>query len=156
MRLLALLFLNTLAAAVPLFNCGVGVFDVTRKEPHPQFQAEYRFGYRWGGFGMPFLGAMITSRGSHYLYGGLGADLILGGHLAILPAFAAGYYSQGGGKNLGYPLEFRTSIEAAYIFSNEVRLGAQFSHISNASIGKKNPGEESLVLSLSIPLTQTS
>jgi hypothetical protein len=33
-----------------------------------------------------------------------------------------------------------------------VRVGPAFDHISNAGIGKKNPGEENLMMMVSVPL----
>ena len=45
-------------------------------------------------------------------------------------------------RDLGYELEFRSGIEIGYVFCNKSRLGVHFYHISNASLGRKNPGEE--------------
>ena len=141
-----------LEAACPLINVGLGLFDVSRAHPHAQFQCEYRFGYRYKGIGMPFVGVMATSKGSSYFFGGIAADLVTAKKLSVMPSFAIGIYNKGGGKNLYYPLEFRSSLECAYIFTNQSRLGIQFSHISNANLGRHNPGEESVVLSYSYPL----
>ncbi len=71
-----------------------------------------------------------------------------------MATIAAGLYAKGGGKNLHYPLEFRSSIECAYIFDDESRLGLQLSHISNASIARRNPGVESIVVIYSFPLPE--
>lgn len=149
-----LLATPVLSAAIPLLNFGVGMFDISRAHPHMQYQVEYRFGYRWYGVGMPFAGLMMTARGSGYLYGGLAADLVKCGKLSFMPSFAIGLYNKGGGKNLYYPVQFRSAVECAYIFKNQMRLGLQFSHISNANLGHHNPGEESLVISLSLPLSK--
>lgn len=146
---------SLVSGAIPLVNVGVGMFDISRAHPHMQYQLEYRFGYRLKGIGMPFAGIMMTGKGSGYVYGGMGADLITCKRLSFMPSFAVGLYNRGGGKNLYYPLEFRTAIECAYIFCNQARIGLQFSHISNADLGRHNPGEESLVVSLSLPLQQS-
>ena len=63
----------------------------------------------------------------------------------------SGYYDNGSGKNLGNNIEFRTSLELSYILKNNNRIGISLSHISNANIGKKNPGVEILSLSYQIP-----
>ncbi|MEN9654968.1 MAG: hypothetical protein RL235_1080 [Chlamydiota bacterium] len=97
---------------------------------------------------------MSTAFGSGYLYAGLNFDFLLGGRLAFAPGFAAGYYWAGSGKNLGYPIEFRSGIELAWQFADAERIGVHFYHLSNASIGKRNPGEESLVLFYDIPVSR--
>ena len=66
----------------------------------------------------------------------------------IVPSFAPGIYSQGNGKNLGYPLEFRTSFELGYQFDSGWRLTGQYYHISNATLGSINPGIEGALLNL--------
>jgi hypothetical protein len=95
---------------------------------------------------------MGTEKGTLYVCGGLGWDIFLGKHFVLTPSFAPGLYSKGGGKSLHYPLEFRSSIELAYIFKDKARAGAQFYHISNASLGHKNPGTECLIFFYSFPI----
>jgi hypothetical protein len=43
-------------------------------------------------------------------------------------------------------------MEIAYEFKWKSRVGAQFYHISNASLAHKNPGAESLIFYYAIPL----
>ena len=93
---------------------------------------------------------MANAWGSTYLYGGINFDLLFWDHLLIAPGFAAGWYNQGSGKDLGYPVEFRSGIELSYQFDDWRRLGIHFYHLSNASIGHRNPGEESLDVYYSI------
>ncbi len=88
---------------------------------------------------------MVTTDGSFYVCAGLVFDFSFG-RVVVTPSLAAGWYLPGGGKDLGFPLEFRSQLEAGYRFKNGTRLGVAFSHLSNASIGKTNPGEQSLVL----------
>lgn len=102
----------------------------------------------------PLVGALITLRGTTYFYLGLNFDLLFFDHLLFAPGFAAGYFSKGEGRNLGYPIEFRSGVELAWQFSDQSRLGVHFYHLSNASLGKRNPGEESLVLFYDIPLVK--
>jgi hypothetical protein len=70
----------------------------------------------------------------------------------LTPSFAAGYYDNGDGVDLGHEVEFRSSIELSYRFDNRTRLGVSFYHLSNASIGDTNPGTEVLSVVYSIPL----
>jgi len=136
----------------PLIQIGGGVFDIIRQDRrHAQAQIEYKWSpivYKL----RPFIGLMGTGKEAAYVYGGIGLDLFIGKHFVITPSFAPGIYFQGQDKNLGYPLEFRSSVEAAAVFSGQYRLGLQFYHISNASLGHRNPGVECLVLFLAIPL----
>ena len=70
---------------------------------------------------------------------------------SIRPNAAVGAFYKGNGKDLGSVVEFKTGAEFAYRFEDHSRLGLQFDHISNAGIGKRNPGTESLVLFWSFP-----
>ncbi len=163
-RLLLLLLLPLILIAVDkpsikdskLLNMGIGVFNIVRNQKSVNFQVEYRFDYAFYRNSMlffrPLIGAMATAKGSAYLYAGIAFDVFLFPHLVFTPSFAPGIYIKGGEMELGFPLEFRSSAELSYRFKNESRFGAMFYHMSNASIGFKNPGTECLVCFYSIPL----
>lgn len=102
----------------------------------------------------PLLGAMATAKGTFYGYLGINFDLLFCEHIHFAPGFAAGYFTPGHGKNLGYPLEFRSGIELGWQFSDRSRLGIHFYHLSNASLGHRNPGEESLILFYDVPIVK--
>ena len=99
----------------------------------------------------PITGAMITGDNATYIYTGVQAQYKIGS-LNFTPSFAPGYYLNGKGLKLGFPLEFRSSAELSYRFKNFSRFGAMFYHLSNASLGYKNPGTECLVFFYGIPL----
>ena len=130
---------------------GLGVFDIGHEHPHPQFMVEYRRNINYHNI-RPLISISGTDKGSIYLCGGAGLDIFMGKYFVLTPSFAPGLYIRGNGKELGLPLEFRSSIELAFILPNKGRLGAQYYHISNASLGYKNPGEESLIFFYAIPL----
>ena len=90
----------------------------------------------------PITGAFITSKNAFYIYTGVQAEYQFGS-LVITPSFAPGYYGEGNGKDLGYPLEFKSEIKMSFDLSNSTHLGMSYNHISNASLGKKNPGANS-------------
>ena len=90
----------------------------------------------------PITGAFITSKNAFYIYTGVQAEYQFGS-LVITPSFAPGYYGEGNGKDLGYPLEFKSEIQMSFDLSNSTHLGMSYNHISNASFGKKNPGANS-------------
>ncbi len=134
-----------------LLTVGAGVFNVVKPSRRSQYQLEYKPAPSFYGI-RPFVGAFVTDRASFYIYGGMFYDIYLGKGFILTPSFAPGFYFKGHGKDLHFPLEFRSCLEIAYEFKNKSRFGAQFYHISNASIAHKNPGEESLIFYYAIPL----
>jgi lipid A 3-O-deacylase len=111
---------------------------------------QWRGGGRWWVF-HPMAGGMVTHKGSCNLYAGFSFDLPVGSRLVLRPSFAPGYFNKGRGKDLGYPLEFRSGIEVGWRFSKGTQLGLEFNHISNASLGDHNPGANSLLVMVAIP-----
>ncbi|MGH6718179.1 MAG: acyloxyacyl hydrolase [Alphaproteobacteria bacterium] len=130
---------------------GVGGFDINDNETTFQGRVEYRAERRFALF-KPMAGVMVTGEGGVYGYGGVLIDLYFGRRWVVTPSFAAGAYADGGGKDLGGTLEFRSAIELSYRLDDRARLGLAFDHISNASLYDANPGTESLVLIYAIPL----
>lgn len=167
-RALFFLFLLTghlyAGKAPALLSIGGGVFHIIKaKHRTAEFRIEYKSALEAllfketknvRGSIRPVLGLMASIRGSTYLYLGFDLDFIIKQRLVFSPNFSAGWYRQGGGKDLGFPLEFRSGIELGWRLSHCMRVGAHFFHISNAGMGRKNPGEESLVFFLSIPMTK--
>ena len=90
----------------------------------------------------PITGGFLTENNAVYLYTGVQAEYNLG-FVTINPSFAPGYYNEGAGKDLGSPLEFKTEIQASFNLSDSTHLGMSYNHISNASLGTKNPGANS-------------
>ncbi len=90
----------------------------------------------------PITGGFLTEKNAFYLYSGVQAEYDLG-FLTITPSFAPGYYNYGDGKDLGYPLEFKSEIQMTFNLSDSTNLGMSYNHISNASLGSKNPGANS-------------
>ncbi len=130
---------------------GAGVYDVFHNFTAGQFRGEYRFADEFF-YLKPFVGGLVTTDGSVLGYGGLRLDLYFGDRWVLTPNAAVGAFGRGSGKNLGSVVEFKTGGEFAYRFDDHSRLGLQFDHISNAGIGKDNPGTESFVLMYSIPI----
>ena len=93
----------------------------------------------------PITGGFLTEKSAFYLYSGVQAEYNLG-FLTITPSFAPGYYSYGDGKDLGYPLEFKSEIQVSLDLSDSTHLGVSYNHLSNASLGSKNPGANSYML----------
>ena len=90
----------------------------------------------------PVTGAMITADNATYFYTGVQAHYKLGA-LNLTPSFAPGYYNEGDGKDLGHALEFKSEVQLSLELPKESQLGFSYNHLSNASLGEKNPGANS-------------
>ncbi len=111
---------------------------------------EYRFGEQLLLF-KPFVGVMASSSGTLYGFAGLLVDIYLPARLVFTPSVAPGWYHAGRGKDLGFPLEFRSQIELSYRFMSGARIGVGANHISNAKLGRINPGIEAVSITFSTP-----
>lgn len=142
----------------PRIALGGGAWDVISdhkkkgSETAGELRGEYRFGdVFW--ILSPFIGASGTSQGSSYTFVGFGFDVNFGPSWVLTPNVAGGYWSRGHGINLGSWWEFRSGAELDYRFPDLTRLGVAFHHMSNAGLTKQNPGEESVTVYYTMPLT---
>ena len=90
----------------------------------------------------PITGVLITADNAGYIYTGVQAQYKIGA-LNITPSFTPGLYHEGDGKDLGHMLEFKSEIQLSLDLSKTSELGFSYNHISNASLGDKNPGANS-------------
>ena len=90
----------------------------------------------------PITGFMITADSAGYIYTGVQAQYKVGA-LNIVPSFTPGLYHEGDGKDLGHILEFKSELQLSLDLSKTSELGLSYNHISNASLGDKNPGANS-------------
>ena len=93
----------------------------------------------------PITGGFFTEKNAFYFYTGAQAEYDLG-LFTITPSFAPGYYNSGDGKDLGSALEFKSEIQMSLNLSDNTELGMSYNHISNASLGDKNPGANSYMI----------
>ena len=96
----------------------------------------------------PVTGGFVTENSAAYIYTGVEWNYEMGDKLKFTPSFAPGLYHEGDGKDLGHALEFKTEVQASYSISNSTSIGMSYNHISNASLGKKNPGANSYIFNL--------
>lgn len=157
--------------SVDLISVGLGYFDQSFLDPEfiwfdnpdkgpfeeaVDFRLEYRFGKSLVPFTEPYaqikpwVGAEATSDGALYGAGGILIDIPVGSFV-FTPSLGAGLYSEGGGKELGSIIEFRSQLEVGYEFDNNSRFGVTYSHISNAGISETNPGTNLIVVYYHIP-----
>jgi hypothetical protein len=127
------------------FVAGTGWFDCNRRRDQA---AEMRLEYRSRPLA-PHLRAaaatLATSDGSLFVGTGVAFELRVG-RWDVTPTFVPGVYRQGDGRDLGYPLEFRSQLEVGHRFRGGPRIAVAFSHLSNAGLGSRNPGQESLTV----------
>ena len=90
----------------------------------------------------PITGILITADNAGYVYTGVQAQYKIG-ILNITPSFTPGLYHEGDGKDLGHLLEFKSEIQLSFDLSKNSELGFSYNHLSNASLGDKNPGANS-------------
>ena len=90
----------------------------------------------------PITGLMVTADNAGYVYTGVQAQYKLGA-LNFTPSFTPGLYHEGDGKDLGHILEFKSELQISLNLSDSSQLGFSYNHISNASLGDKNPGANS-------------
>jgi lipid A 3-O-deacylase len=161
-RLLPLLLLAPFAAhaqASSLLVLGAGATDVLEggARAAADLRLEYRAGLSLAPFTEPLLavrpwvGIEGTSRGSVWGGAGILLDIPIG-RFSLVPQAGVGGYEQGDGKDLGSPLEFRTGVELDYRCADGSRVGAEFTHMSNANVTRHNPGTEAVVVNYQFPL----
>ena len=100
--------------------------------------------YRETSFGtlQPVTGGFITADDATYVYTGFQIPK-KSGSVTFTPSFTPGLYSKGDGKDLGHVIEFKTEIQLTFEISSNSEIGVSYNHISNASLGDKNPGANS-------------
>ena len=160
--LVALLFaVPALAADPPLVSLGIGGTDILNQEARAA--ADFRLEYRSGLVLLPFFtdyfkvkpwaGVETTTRQSIWGGAGILIEIPLGPHWVLTPNIGFGAYGRSNGKNLGSVFEIRSTFEGGYVFDNGIRLVGAFGHMSNAGATKHNPGTESAVISIQLPLS---
>ena len=107
-----------------------------------QHQNENLFRESFLGTLSPVSGALITGDNASYVYTGVQAQYKIG-KINITPSFTPGLYHEGDGKDLGHVLEFKSEVQLSLDLFKSSELGFSYNHISNASLGDKNPGANS-------------
>ena len=90
----------------------------------------------------PVSGGFVTEDSAVYVYTGIEWNVEMG-KMLFSPSFAPGLYHEGDGKDLGHVLEFKSEVQLSYAVTDDSSFGVSYNHISNASLGDKNPGANS-------------
>jgi len=131
-------------------NIFTGMFDFSDTKQAAgvigiQHQNDYLFRESFLGKLSPITGGFLTENSAVYLYTGAQAEYDFG-LFSITPSFAPGYYNAGDGKDLGHALEFKTELQLSLNLPGSTEFGMSYNHISNASLGEKNPGANSYMI----------
>jgi lipid A 3-O-deacylase len=152
---LALCFTNTSSYAEDAsneteLNFFTGMFDFSDTKQAAglvglQHQNDDLFRESFLGKLSPITGGFLTENSAVYLYTGAQVEYDFG-LITITPSFAPGYYNSGDGKDLGSALEFKSEVQMSFNLSDSTEFGMSYNHISNASLGDKNPGANSYMI----------
>ena len=134
----------------PLLMGGVGLFDIGRSIQGAA-QLEYRGGHSFYHI-HSLAGITLTTSESFVGYLGVAYDIGLGEKYKLTPSAAVAGYAKGNGKDLGSFIQFRPAIEFTRIYSNRIRLGLQYSYLTNLGTAHPNPGVNNLMFLFGIPL----
>ena len=91
----------------------------------------------------PITGGFVTENSAAYIYTGIEWNMDMCQKMTFTPSFAPGLYHEGDGKDLGHALEFKSEVQLSYAASDKSSFGISYNHLSNASLGDKNPGANS-------------
>ena len=134
-------------------SLSLGLFDaLDGDDSSSEIRAEYRWDQPLIWQIKPLAGIEYTTDGSGWLGAGLYYDHHFADKFVFTPSLSAGLYNEGGGKDMGGAIQFRSQVEVGYEFDNQTRLSAGFSHMSNAGLDDENPGAEILSLYYHMPV----
>jgi lipid A 3-O-deacylase len=134
--------------AQPRLSIGLSDIQFQRRRIGKELWVAYDLGHRRGPV-QPTLGASISEMGDAWI--GFGTKWTgKFGRVVIESQTMPGIHMQGGGPDLGSPIEFRSGIAVGYQFDNGGRLSLSYDHRSNLDIGEINPGLETVSLRYSI------
>ena len=134
------------------FNFFTGNFDFSDDKQKAillgfQHQNENLYRDTFLGNVSPITGGFVTENSAAYIYTGIEWNVDMGS-LTFTPSFAPGLYHEGDGKDLGHVLEFKSEVQLSYATSDKTSFGLSYNHVSNASLGNKNPGANSYMFNL--------
>ena len=122
----------------------VAYFDLDGSSSSAALELTYRHG-SWSLWRIkPQVGAMLNTDGGGYGYGGIALPLESSSGIGLTPSLSMGAYRRGESLDLGQVLEFRSGIELTLPGWGDDRIAVMIYHLSNASMGARNPGTEVL------------
>jgi hypothetical protein len=113
---------------------------------------EIRLPHNWHGI-RPWLGTSVSDNGTWFAGAGFIYDYKPSPDWTITLGTGPFYY-ESEHEDLGFDLEFYSFLEVTRRLRNDIRLGVRVGHLSNAGLGRINPGTENVTLVAVIPLTR--
>lgn len=144
---------NDDVAVIPTLKLGVGSYDtIQQDEGAVALKAELHSNFRpvdsWSSF-HPFIGVDTTQKGGYYANAGVAGDLAFTPNWVLTPSLAAGFYEEGGAKDLGTNFALRPGLELAYRFSNESKVGIEIT--STTGVSSDDESVEAVTLNYHMP-----
>ncbi|NQV02226.1 MAG: acyloxyacyl hydrolase [Bacteroidia bacterium] len=134
------------------FSFNLGTYNILRSESiQGLFEGAFYPSWKLWLFHL-YAGFFVSTNTCSYIYAGITIPIPFSKRYFFRISFAPGFFTaQDEEADLGFPLEFRSSIKFGVQFKKKSRLGLEFSHISNAGFGHSNPGTETLVITYEMP-----
>lgn len=137
---------------VRMLELTVGEVDAFDPNGNAWVGISYRF-LPFGRMGLfPALGVSGSDNGSLYVHADLRHDFWLNDRWIFVPSFGVGAFKSSDSLRLGHGLEFRSGFDLACRIYGQYRLAVGIHHLSNAGLGDKNPGTETVVATFGFPL----
>ncbi len=135
------------------FGLSVGMYDAfTHDKLATSFNMEYQAGVRILGVLQPIFGAMITTQGTVYGYGGVGVPIDVTDRIFLMPSVAIGGYSEGDGYDLRETLAYRIGAEIGWKLQNNSRIGLNAHVITNGRSFDRKDRTEVIGITYTTPL----
>jgi hypothetical protein len=126
-----------------------GVADLRKSDKLPFGVVQLRLKENYRGV-HPYANVGWGGGGNGYAGAGLLYNFEMPRRLRLTLGTGPGYYRHAGNhSNLGYAVEFYSWVELSALVMDR-RIGLSFGHLSNASLGSRNPGTEDVSLSISV------
>ncbi|WP_221031223.1 acyloxyacyl hydrolase [Actomonas aquatica] len=129
-----------------------GMLGVLDDEPaDPLAALELRFPQQWHGI-HPYVSLNLTDSRTWFAGAGLIYHLELSPNYRLTLGSGPFYYQHEPDRDLGLKLEFYSFAELTRELPRNQRLGLRIGHLSNAGLGRHNPGAETVSIVYSRPL----
>lgn len=113
---------------------------------------ELRFPQNWQGV-RPWIGLNLTDGNTWFAGAGLVYDIELTRDYRATVGTGPFYYQNRPGRDLGLELEFYSFLEITRELPRDQRLGIRIGHLSNAGLGRRNPGSETVSIVFTRPFS---
>jgi hypothetical protein len=133
-----------------------GMLGVADAEPaDPLAALELRFAQNWRGL-HPWVALNLTDSRTWFAGAGLVYHVELSANHRLTLGSGPFYYQHEPDRDLGLDLEFYSFAELTRELPRNQRVGVRIGHLSNAGLGRRNPGSETISIVYTRPLAPRS